>query len=370
MDAVTFRDWFKTSFLPHANRLEGRKALIGDNLSSHMDDDVLMMCAENDIDFICLVPNSTHLCQPLDVGFFRPMKEAWRATLSEWKLQNIKLSTVPKDIFSSLLKKTLNNMDAKPGRYSSQPRNEFDHIPSAIKRNLINSFRSSGIYPLDRQEVFKKLPHEIVEDPTAEVESALTTLLKEQRFGVSTRLQRKKKRLDVAPGCSISTATAAAANKSTANYDNEEDSDSEADIPLAQLIPMQEVDHSPIVSTSYAEEELQIEQELDNKQNHDDDQIPTRIFEVGQYVLANFSSQRGKKTYKYLCKVLEVDPEIVVMGMKSIGKSKRLFKLMTDDVSVIKNEDIIEIQGNPSEKLDSDMILYYEFETDISILEV
>lgn len=112
MDGNTFREWFTTSFLPHAKRLQGRKALLGDNLSSHMDNDVLRMCAENGIDFICLVSNSTHICQPLDIGFFRPMKEAWRATLTEWKLQNLRLSSVPKDMFLILLRKTLNNMDA------------------------------------------------------------------------------------------------------------------------------------------------------------------------------------------------------------------------------------------------------------------
>ncbi|XP_050516371.1 uncharacterized protein LOC126891232 [Diabrotica virgifera virgifera] len=89
IDGVTFRNWFTTCFLSHARRLEGRKALIGDNLSSHLDDEVLKMCAEHEIDFICLVPNSTHLCQPLDVGFFRPMKQAWRTTLTDWKLQNL-----------------------------------------------------------------------------------------------------------------------------------------------------------------------------------------------------------------------------------------------------------------------------------------
>ncbi|KAG5864715.1 hypothetical protein JTB14_017859 [Gonioctena quinquepunctata] len=87
MDGVTFRDWFTTLFLPHAKRLKGRKALIGDNLSSHLDDNVLKMCVENDIDFICLVPNSTHICQPSDVGFFRPMEGAWRETLTDFKLQ-------------------------------------------------------------------------------------------------------------------------------------------------------------------------------------------------------------------------------------------------------------------------------------------
>lgn len=96
---MTFRDWFMTTFLPHAKRLEGREVLIGDNLSSHLDEDVLKMCEENNISFVCLIPNSTHICQPLDVGFFRAMKSAWRSVLTEWKLQNLRLTAIPKDCF-------------------------------------------------------------------------------------------------------------------------------------------------------------------------------------------------------------------------------------------------------------------------------
>ncbi|KAG5878366.1 hypothetical protein JTB14_008726 [Gonioctena quinquepunctata] len=202
MDGVTFRDWFTTLFLPHAKRLKGRKALIGDNLSSHLDDGVLKMCVENDIDFICLVPNSTHICQPLDVGFFRPMKGAWRETLTDFKLQNLRLSTVPKDMFSSLLKKSLNKIYTVTARVvkpneTNQIQFETRKLESAIKRNLINSFRSTGIHPADREQVFKNLPPEQVAHPTPIVENALTAFLKEQRFGDAVPSQRKRTRLEV-----------------------------------------------------------------------------------------------------------------------------------------------------------------------------
>ncbi len=70
IDFVTFTDFLKKVFLPHACRLEGRKVLIGDNL-----------CEENDIAFSFFVPNSTQLSQPLDQSFFWDFKEAWRRTL-------------------------------------------------------------------------------------------------------------------------------------------------------------------------------------------------------------------------------------------------------------------------------------------------
>lgn len=342
MDGGTFRDWFTSSFLPHAKRLEGKKALIGDNLSSHMDAEVLRLCDENEIYFVCLVPHSTHLCQPLDVGFFRPMKEAWRAVLTEWKLQNIRLSTVPKDMFPALLKKCLNKMDTVSARATET--NTETNNTSAIKRNLISSFRAAGICPLNRQEVFKRLPPVAEEnDPTPAVEDALTTLLREQRFGDSGRPQRKKKRLDIPPGCSMSTVA-------PSNGDQESDDDQ---LPLTSVETQDRPDS--VTSMAAVEEECNIAQ--------------TDIYAVDQYILARFSSRRGKKTYKYVCKIIEVGPEITVIGLKSVRNNKRKFKIIADDISEIKDSDIIKILPDPLE-VDEDGHLFYVFETDIEVNEM
>nr|CAI5850751.1 unnamed protein product [Callosobruchus analis] len=81
IDAKTFTDWFEMTFLPHAKRLPGRKVPLGDNLSSRFTNRVIKQCQENDIGFICLPKDSTLLTQPLDVGFFRPLKTTWRSML-------------------------------------------------------------------------------------------------------------------------------------------------------------------------------------------------------------------------------------------------------------------------------------------------
>ena len=57
---------------------------------------------------VFLPRNSTDLTQPLDVAFFRPLKEAWRNILFKWKKgDGRKEASIPKSIFPSLLKKTL-----------------------------------------------------------------------------------------------------------------------------------------------------------------------------------------------------------------------------------------------------------------------
>ena len=104
-DAVSFSDWFFSLFLPHAKLIEGKKVLIGDNLSSHFTPEVLRVCQENNIAFVCLPPNATHLCQPLDVSFFGPMKREWKKLLTDWKKHNPNKTAVDKSIFPRMLKK-------------------------------------------------------------------------------------------------------------------------------------------------------------------------------------------------------------------------------------------------------------------------
>jgi hypothetical protein len=90
MDASTSEDWFTSHLLPILKKQAGRKILIGDNLSSHFNSNVLRLCQENDFDFVCLPPNSTHLSQPSDIAYFRPLKMKWKDTnqieaISQWE---------------------------------------------------------------------------------------------------------------------------------------------------------------------------------------------------------------------------------------------------------------------------------------------
>lgn len=137
-DSFCFSDWVETVALPYLRRLDGVKYLIGDNLSSHLSLDTIKKCDESSVKFIFLPSNSTHITQPLDVAFFRPLKISWRATLEEWKNGPGRCeATIPKHKFPSLLKKVFETCKAE---------------------NVISGFRKSGIVPLDRHQVLKMLP--------------------------------------------------------------------------------------------------------------------------------------------------------------------------------------------------------------------
>jgi len=134
--------------------LDGKKIVIGDNLSSHINVAVLEACTKFNIAFIALPPNSTHLTQPLDVAYFRPRKTAWRRILTHWKEtgKGRKLPSLPIELFPELLNKLLVKMEVKDAE------------------NMKSGFRKSGIYPLDRNQVLARLLKSV--DGAAEAVSA------------------------------------------------------------------------------------------------------------------------------------------------------------------------------------------------------
>ncbi|XP_074040067.1 uncharacterized protein [Leptinotarsa decemlineata] len=141
-DGQTFEEWFKTLMLPTLKKQTGTKVMIGDNLSSHISAEVLGLCEENDIRFVCLPPNSTHLTQPLDVAFFRPLKVAWRKILGSWKETEAgrRCPVLPKQEFPRLLKELLNTIQPKQAD------------------NLVSGFEKCGIYPTDPAPLIARLP--------------------------------------------------------------------------------------------------------------------------------------------------------------------------------------------------------------------
>ncbi|KAJ2937287.1 hypothetical protein O0L34_g19527 [Tuta absoluta] len=329
IDAPTFRDWLMTCFLPHAKRLEGRKVLIGDNLSSHFDDDVIAVCEANNISFVCLVPNSTHLCQPLDVGFFRPIKTTWRQTLENWKKSHLKATTVPKESFPSLLRQAILDMDKKPSK------NDAPSEPSAVKRDLVSSFKATGIYPLDRERVLKNLPED---SPSPEIDTvvrdSLTDFLREQRYGQQSELSRKKKRLNVEPGKSVSTLDSPSCSDMNQDHDKPDETGEHSSVS-----PVATNSHSQINTNETANDD-QSDYESENELNDSRPRGPA----VCQFILAKFNLTKGKKTYHYLCSIEEVsEDKLVVQGYKSQKKSKLIFRVVPDDLSIIEETDIIMI---------------------------
>lgn len=200
-DSYCFTDWVQSVAIPFMKNLEGPKFLIGDNLASHLSLDVVKLCMENQVRFIFLPSNSTHLTQPLDVAFFRPMKIAWRQILEEWKRENGRgESSVPKDKFPALLKKLCDTFDEK---------------------NVISGFRKCGIAPLCRKSVLDMLPTLTndtssgtgtdcgtgtttpTESHVESIDNTFKELLRTLRQFDTPLIRKKRSKVNVTPGKSV-----------------------------------------------------------------------------------------------------------------------------------------------------------------------
>lgn len=196
-DSASFEDWFFTIILPWAKSREGPKLVIGDNLSSHFSTEVLKMCKQNNILFVCLPANTTHLTQPLDVAFYGPMKKLWRSILEQWRITaGRNKESLPKETFPKLLKKLMLELENNK------------------VKNILSGFAATGIKPFSPERVLKKLPIGVLneqsdgcnptpENSSATMQNVVIEMLSKMRQGPQTKVTKKKK-LPVKAGKSIS----------------------------------------------------------------------------------------------------------------------------------------------------------------------
>jgi hypothetical protein len=173
-DMYIFGDWFKKIFLPHVRRLPGKKLLLGDNLSSHISLEVIELCKENNIAFVCLPPNSTDKMQPLDVGFFGPMKGKWKSQLQAYADRDPSAKLLLKTQFPAMLKELLDSL--KPDKL----------LPKA--------FEKCGLIPLNRDKVLDRIPSVLQTQEVAHhMDAAVMKRLEVRRFGDTKKKPRGKK---------------------------------------------------------------------------------------------------------------------------------------------------------------------------------
>ena len=298
-DNVCFTDWFISVVVPFCRHLDGKKVIIGDNLASHFSEEVLSKCAELNISFVCLPPNTTHMCQPLDVSVYAPLKKYWRQVLTEWKQAEGRLKpTLTNEWFPRLLTKLLDLM---------QP---------TIRVNLVSGFRKCGIVPLDKDGVLNRIKRSTnvnaddeLDDVRNSVSHAVMTRLADIQHGAQPAAQRKK-RLAVTPGKSISVADL--------NADKQQPSTSGATVqkkPRKQPRRQQIVDDSSdsdadVESVSEHENMAESEQshsrseQAEGSESEVDEQNGMLVLNAGSYVLVRFTPQRKAQPYHYVGKIL------------------------------------------------------------------
>ena len=131
MNAELFNGWLTHHFsksIPPARPV----VLLLDGHSSHINLETSKYARKEGILLYCLPPHTSHALQPCDVGFFKPLKSSWNKCVSDYMCQNSG---------ESVTKYTFARVFSQAWTESLKP------------ATLINSFKGSGICPLNRNAI-------------------------------------------------------------------------------------------------------------------------------------------------------------------------------------------------------------------------
>jgi DDE superfamily endonuclease/Tc5 transposase DNA-binding domain/helix-turn-helix, Psq domain len=134
MTSESFFEYVSNVFHPWVlkNNIQLPVVLFVDGHKSHLTMSLSRFCEENGIILVALYPNATHILQPLDIGVFHPLKEAWKKKLHEWRTANSS-KKFSKEYFAPLLNEVI--------------------FSTITKEMMTNSFRATGLCPFDPNAV-------------------------------------------------------------------------------------------------------------------------------------------------------------------------------------------------------------------------
>ena len=106
--------------------------LLLDGHSTHFEPKSLQLAKEHNIVVFCLPPHTTHVCQPLDCSFFKPLKEHWRGECHRFCQKNPGL-VISKFNFYGIFREAW--------------------LKAISPSNVIAGFKKAGVYPLNRDKI-------------------------------------------------------------------------------------------------------------------------------------------------------------------------------------------------------------------------
>ena len=109
--------------------------LILDGHESHHSTEFELHCQQNNIITLCMPPHSSHLLQPLDVGCFGPLKQAYGRQVED--LMRMYINYISKLKFLCGFREAF--------------------FASITEKNIQGGFAGSGLVPYDLERVLSKL---------------------------------------------------------------------------------------------------------------------------------------------------------------------------------------------------------------------
>lgn len=330
-DARCFARWFTEVFVEHVQHQNGIKVLLGDNLASHFTLEVIEQCVTYNIRFVCLLPNATHLLQPLDVAVFRPLKIEWRKILESWHKESRVKGSIPKNQFPGLLKKLQNQLK---------------------EENICSGFRAAGIFPTDRQMVLKRLPNHN-QDTGANVtevfNEAISGMLKKHcGYGEKSEMKRGKK---ITPGRPVLPADLRDSASGPTTSSSPGPSGVQKRPRPRQIISSSEDSNSDVEPSS---DESSSEDVGLNTSTGIQSKTTAKSVSSGQWVSVGYPGSKKNTTVKYIGQVVEVTAteKRTILKIKfvrrQLGGSAFKFPPKDDIDSNVNLSDVVEFLDKPS----------------------
>ncbi|XP_053621416.1 uncharacterized protein LOC128681499 [Plodia interpunctella] len=134
MNMAAFYEYVANCFYPWLiqHNIQFPVALFLDGHTSHISLPLTVFCKEKGIILIALLPNATHVLQPLDVSVFRPVKGTWRTVVHDFRVQN--------------------NF-AKLRRIDFAPQVDICLKKTLVSQTIKNGFQCCGLYPFGPDNV-------------------------------------------------------------------------------------------------------------------------------------------------------------------------------------------------------------------------
>lgn len=135
MTSESFFEFITNIFYPWllSESIEFPVILYLDGHKSHVTLPLTDFCREKEIIVISLLPNSTHILQPLDVGLFKSLKMKWKSEVHNFKTQN-NYKHLSKENCASVLQNALKSI-------------------SNLENIFKNSFKVCGLYPFNADNI-------------------------------------------------------------------------------------------------------------------------------------------------------------------------------------------------------------------------
>ena len=129
MEKGNYESWFINMFLPAVKHLteSGPVVLFFDGHHSHISIHLIEISQARNVHLMLLPANTTHVLQPLDVGVYGPLKQAWKSRILPQYKRKTRAANITKEDFPKLVRQ-LWDISFKP-------------------QHLQGGFRESGLFP-------------------------------------------------------------------------------------------------------------------------------------------------------------------------------------------------------------------------------